>query len=190
MISELGERIMERMDRLGEEVGLLKQELMRREGLWMEEKKEMYRRIEGLEKRVVELEAMREKESGGEGREERGGGEKNREMEVAVVEKMKGIGRRLEIKEREERRNNIVIRRMEERSAEVRERVEKVMKEIGTQVEIEGIRRIRGKEGGEEEMVVVRLGSREQKRQVIERKKGLRGKQTRIEDDLTWEERK
>src|SRR5436309_11522777 len=72
MVSELGERIMERMDRLGEEVGLLKQELMRREALWMEEKKEMYRRIEGLEKRVVELEAMREKELGGKGREERG----------------------------------------------------------------------------------------------------------------------
>src|SRR5436309_2290834 len=109
MVSELGERIMERMDRLGEEVGLFKQELMRREGLWMEEKKEMYRRIEGLEKRVVELEAMREKESGGEGREERGGGEKNREMEVAGVEKMKGIGRRLEMKEREERRNNTYL---------------------------------------------------------------------------------
>ena len=67
MVSELGERIMERMDMLGEEVGLLKQELMRREGLWMEEKKEMYRRIEGLEKRVVELETMREKKLGGEG---------------------------------------------------------------------------------------------------------------------------
>src|SRR5436190_1830646 len=129
MVSELGERIMERMDRLGEEVGLLKQELMRREGIWMEEKKEMYRRIEGLEKRVVELEAMREKGLGGEGREERGGGEKNRRVEVAVVEKMKGIGRRLDIKEREERRNNIVMRRMEERSAEVRERGEEKLRE-------------------------------------------------------------
>lgn len=39
-------------------------------------------------------------------------------------------------------------------------------------------------------MVVVRLGSREQKRQVMEKKRKLKGRKERIEDDLTWEERK
>ncbi|KMQ90682.1 hypothetical protein RF55_9533 [Lasius niger] len=64
-----------------------------------------------------------------------------------------------------------------------------MMKEIGAEVEIEWIRRIRGKEGVEGEMVVVGLESRE-KRQVMEKKKVLKGKMTRIEDDLTWGERR
>lgn len=36
----------------------------------------------------------------------------------------------------------------------------------------------------------MRFVSKEQKRQVMERKKGLRGRAIRIEDDLTWRERK
>jgi len=69
-------------------------------------------------------------------------------------------------------------------------RVMKVFEAIGAEVGIEWIRRIRGKEDGEGEMVVVRLGSREQKRQVMEKKKELKGKKIRIEDNLTWGERR
>lgn len=50
---------------------------------------------------------------------------------------MKGIGRKLELKERKERRNNIVIRRLEEGEGETRGREEKVLEEIGVKVEIE-----------------------------------------------------
>ncbi|KMQ84348.1 hypothetical protein RF55_17915 [Lasius niger] len=39
-------------------------------------------------------------------------------------------------------------------------------------------------------MVVVTLGSIEQKRQVMGNKKELRGREERIDDDLTWKERK
>lgn len=66
----------------------------------------------------------------------------------------------------------------------------KVFEEIGAEIEIEWIRKIRGKEGGEGEMVVIRLGSREQKRQVIEKKKKLKGRRVRIEDDPTWAEKR
>ncbi|EFN85015.1 hypothetical protein EAI_14345 [Harpegnathos saltator] len=44
------------------------------------------------------------------------------------------------------------------------------------------------KEG--EGMVLVKLGSLEEKRKVMEAKKKLRGRRERIEDDLTMEERK
>jgi len=37
---------------------------------------------------------------------------------------------------------------------------------------------------------MVRLGNREQKRQMMEKKKDLRGKAVRIEDNLTWGERR
>lgn len=39
-------------------------------------------------------------------------------------------------------------------------------------------------------MVVARLRSREQKRQIMERKGKLKGRRVKIEDDLTWGERK
>lgn len=53
-----------------------------------------------------------------------------------VSNKMKGIDRRLEMKEREERRNNILIRRMEEGEGDIRERVEN------------NVERFRGRSGG------------------------------------------
>jgi len=77
-----------------------------------------------------------------------------------------------------------------EGEGEIRGRVEKLMEEIAVEVGIEWVRKVRGKERGEGEMVVVRLGNREQKRQVMEKKKGLRGRAVRIEDDLTWGERR
>jgi len=60
---------------------------------------------------------------------------------------MKGIGRKIELKEREERRNNIVIRRLEGGTGDPEVRVRKVFEAIGAEVKIEWIRRVRGKEG-------------------------------------------
>ncbi|KMQ90625.1 hypothetical protein RF55_9593 [Lasius niger] len=150
----------------------------------------MGEKLEALEKKVSILENRIEEGArggGGEGGKGEGG---YRGIDEETVDRMKGIGRKLELKKREERRNNIVIRRLEGGVEDTKERVGKMIKEIGAEVEIEWIRRIRGKEGVEREMVVVGLGSREQKRQVMEKKKGLKGKMTRIEDDLTWGEKR
>ncbi|KMQ87386.1 hypothetical protein RF55_13340 [Lasius niger] len=68
--------------------------------------------------------------------------------------------------------------------------VVKVLEEIGAKARIEEVRRVGRKYGKEGGMVVVKLGSREQKREIMEKKKGLKGKKIRIEDDLTWKERK
>lgn len=56
---------------------------------------------------------------------------------MRLVDKMKGIERKLELKQREERRNTIVIRRFEGGEGETRGREEKVLEEIGVKVEIE-----------------------------------------------------
>lgn len=101
-----------------------------------------------------------------------------------------GYKRKLKLKEREERRNNIVIRRLEGAEGEIREKVGKLMKKIGVEVGIEWVRNVRGKERVEGEMVVVRPGNREQKMQVMEKKTGLRGTAIKIEDDLTWGKRR
>lgn len=187
MIGEMGEMIMERMR---EEVGGLKLELWRKEGEWREEKKVMKERMEKLEGRVAEVEEKMR--GGGNARiiNEAGREEGYKILGEEMAGKMKDIGRKMEMKEREERKNNIVIRNMEEEKGELKERVEKLIEGIGAKVEIEWIRKIRGREGGRGEMVVARLGNREQKGQVMRRKSELKGRKVRIEDDLTWEERK
>jgi len=56
-------------------------------------------------------------------------------------------------------------------------------------VEIKEVRRVRGinEKGGE--MVLVKLGSEEQKGKVVGEKKILKGRKERISEDLTWRER-
>jgi len=187
MINEMGEKMMERFC---EEFRNLRLEILQRDKEWREEKKEIGHKIETMERKIKELETRlgeREKvaEGVGVGRIRGCVG-----LDEVTVDKMKEIGRKIELKDREERRNNIVIRRLEGGTGDLEVRVRKVFEAIGVEVGIEWIRRIRRKEGGEGEMVVVRLGSRKQKRQVMEKMKELKGKKIRIDDDLTWGERR
>lgn len=62
------------------------------------------------------------------------------------------------------------------------------MKEIGVKVEIEEIRRLGRNEERGTEMLWVKLGSEEQRKKVMARKRNLRGRRERI--DMTWKERK
>lgn len=63
------------------------------------------------------------------------------------------------------------------------------MREIGVEVKVEEISKIGSREEGKETWLV-KLGSEEQKREVIRRKKILKGRKERIWYDLTWKERK
>lgn len=187
MIREMGEKLMEK---LGDELGKLRLEMRQRENDWKEEREKMRESIRKLEERCKMMEDKLEKRI-----EEGGRGEERSRMDVGwldetTAEGMKSLRRKIEIREREEKRNNILIRRMEGGEGEIKERVKKMLEEIGVEAEIEWARIVKGKGRKEGDMVVVRLGSREQKRQVMEKKKGLKGKVIRIDDDLTWEERK
>ncbi|KMQ90799.1 hypothetical protein RF55_9408 [Lasius niger] len=187
MIREMGDKL---RDRLCEELEKMRLESWQREKEWNEEREKMGDKIKNLEERIMVMEAKLERgieEGGGTGE---SGKREFRWLDKTTADGMKNIRRKLEMKEREEKRNNILIRRLEGGTGEIKERVKKVFEGIGAKVEIEWVRKLRGREGREGDMVVVRLGSRDQKRQVMEKKKELRGKATRIEDDLTWEERK
>lgn len=63
-----------------------------------------------------------------------------------IEQKIKEIKKRLEWREREERKRNVVIWRVEADKGDVRGFVEKIMKEIGTNVRIKEIREIGGKQ--------------------------------------------
>ncbi|KMQ86170.1 hypothetical protein RF55_14931 [Lasius niger] len=125
--------------------------------------------------------------------------EKWREEKREMKEKIQGLEMRIqEMKGKLERKikeggslvEGGVRGGKEEREREIKKGVEKVLEKIGAKVKIEEVRRAGGKYGKEGRMVVVKLGSREQKREIMEKKKRLMGRKIRIEDDLTWEERK
>lgn len=71
------------------------------------------------------------------------------------------------------------------KGGEEKEKLEELMKDIGVEINMEDIKRIRGRTGGKE-MWWLRLESEEQKR----KKSGLKGRKERIGNDLTVMKRK
>ncbi|EFN88061.1 hypothetical protein EAI_15286 [Harpegnathos saltator] len=104
-----------------------------------------------------------------------------------------GMIRELEIridkKEREERRKNVLVRRVEIGVKGMEEGVKEVWRRMELKVEMREVKRPGNGQKEEDGMVLVKLDSLKEKRKVMEAKK-LRRRRERIEDDLTVEERK
>lgn len=71
-----------------------------------------------------------------------------------------------------------------------REVVEKIFKSVGVKAKIEKIRKLGRNEKMGTEMLWVKLGNEEQKKEILEKKRNLKGRRDRIIEDLTWKERK
>ncbi|KYN19112.1 hypothetical protein ALC57_08556 [Trachymyrmex cornetzi] len=98
-----------------------------------------------------------------------------------------GLGR---IEGGDERGEEERVRAMEEKEEELESEIEGLIKKIGAEIKIEAIRKVgKGKEGGRE-IELVQLESEEDKKRIMERKKGLKGEKIWIMYDLTWKERR
>src|SRR5436190_9747800 len=183
MIGKVGEEIREQGNKLREEMEEWRREYREQMKEWRVEKKALREEIESLVKRMEGLEAKVE-----EGRKEKKGAEggKGGRMERRVKE----IDWRWELREREERKKNIVVRGLEVREGKRREGAEKLLKDIEAKVEIMEVKKVGEDREKGSEMVIIRLGSEEQKWEVMEKKKKLRGRKERIGADLTWRERR
>lgn len=183
MREEIGEGMREQVRMLREEIEGVRRESEVREERWKREREELRNCIKGLENKMEKLakegiskgpERGKEVEEGGEG----------------LRSKVGRIERNLERQEREERRKNIIIKRVEVRNGKRKEAVEEILEKIGVKVEIKEIKRIRGGMEDTEEMVLVKLEDQEQKREIMRKKGMLKGRKERILDDWTWKERK
>lgn len=144
--------------------------------------REMEMKVESLERGRTESEGVNSGEGGVlEGR----GGEGPRNL----MGKVNAIEWRLERREREEKRGNIVMKGIKEGKEGLRVEVCKLLKEIGVVGTVEEVRRIGARRKDGTNMAVVKLGNLAMKRDVME-KKMLKGREERIEEDLTWRERK
>lgn len=79
---------------------------------------------------------------------------------------------------------------MEVRKGKREETVEEVFSSIVARVKIEEVKGLEGSMEGESETIWVRLQNDEQKREVIRKKKELKGRKQRVVEDWTWKERK
>jgi hypothetical protein len=111
--------------------------------IWKKEKKKMKGYIKELEKRMEDLEINRDSEI------ERG---MERVGESGGIEKrLKETEKKLKIKEREERKSNLIIKKLKVREGKRREAVEEIAEEIGAKVKVKEVRKFAGdKEKGRE----------------------------------------
>ncbi|XP_011871904.1 PREDICTED: golgin subfamily A member 6-like protein 2 [Vollenhovia emeryi] len=169
--------------RLGQELEDLKREFREQMKEGREEREVLRAEIEKIEKRVIELE-----KSGGNGKssEKKGG----KEGDEILKNRLKSIERKLELKEREKRRRNIIVRGLKVEGENRREKVEELMREIGVEVDILETKKIGEDREKGREMVWVKLRDEEQRGKILEKKSKLKGKKERIGEDLTWRERK
>lgn len=66
-----------------------------------------------------------------------------------------------------------------------KEAVDKLMKEIGAEAKVEKIKKLKRNEEEETKMLWVKLEKKEQRREVMEKKKRLKGSRKKIMEDLT-----
>ncbi|XP_046746434.1 golgin subfamily A member 6-like protein 6 [Diprion similis] len=175
-------------EEIREEMEKLKKQMCKREQQWIEERRELRGEVGELGKR---LEAVELRKSGElENEEERlakveqeriadeacGQKEGVAGMARKAIETVREMEWSLERKERGVRRENIILKRTN---------IVKGKEKEGVQVGVMGMWEV-----GAKGVWVAKLGSRDQKRQVMEKKRELRRRIERIEDDLTWVERK
>jgi len=92
---------------------------------------------------------------------------------------LREIERRMEKKEREERRKNVIIRGLEVKEGKRKEAVEEILKEIGVEVEVKEIWRISGDREKGREAVGVKIEEEGKRKEIWGKKKKLRGRKER-----------
>lgn len=93
-----------------------------------------------------------------------------------IERRVKYMERKIEMCEREDRKENMIIKGIEVKNERRREAVQEVLGILGVQVKVGEVRRIGGEIGKVKsmEMVLVRLESEKQKREVLREKRKLK----------------
>lgn len=175
------------------EIEKMREEMRIREEGWRKEREEMREKMERLEIEIEKLKSGIVRE--GKDKERRGGKSeviKRGEGEVKEWgERIENLERKYELKERGDRKRNILIRGLREGGEEGRRKeIKGIMEKIGVEVRLEEIRKVEAGKASKGAMIIVKVGSEGEKRKVMENKWKLRGEEIWIDNDLTWEERR
>ncbi|KMQ91847.1 hypothetical protein RF55_8240 [Lasius niger] len=140
-----------------------KMERMKLREDWKKERREWKEKIEKLEGRMEVDKEEGKNDKGRQGRER-----------VKMENRVRGMERKLERKERKERLKNVVMRGVKTWKGDLKWGVEQVLTEIGAEVRVQELRKLRT--GKEELKDMVKLGSEEERKEVLRKRRGLKGK--------------
>lgn len=184
------EKVKKGMIQINSEIEEVKRELREKEKRWERERKEMMDRIKKLEEELDNRDKGKREEKGGEIDRKVGEEEGNRDdkRDKKINERMKRLERLMKNEERDKRKKNLIFKGVKG-EGEVIDRVDKVGREIGVEIEIEEIKKI--KTGREErgEMLLVKVKTEKNKRRIMKYKKKLKGRDVWIEEDRIYKER-
>lgn len=108
-----------------------------------------------------------------------------------VERKLRGMELRMDRREREKRKKNVLVREVRRGEGMSWEReIGRIWSRMGVEGGIKGMREIGGVNREGRGMVLVELEDREKKIEVMKAKAKMRGERERLEDDLTQMERK
>lgn len=184
-------KLTEGQRKMFEEVAKLRAELVEKDEKWGEEKLRMEQTIDGLRGEVRVLKSRNEALIGTEERVRVAGGRGvGREGEVigGVAERVIRVEKKLEAREREDRRKNLIISGISGNEGNIRDKVEEVVGIVRQGIHPVEVRNLsRGERSGR---VWVRFENERDRNEVKDNSYKLRGRQEWLEDDLTWEERR
>lgn len=106
-------------------------------------------------------------------REERRKGNKERRRRLEA--KRKGLEKWKELKEREKRRRNVMVKGIEMKGEGIEGEVRKIWEELGLSARIEEIKDIGRGNGKERTIVIIKMEDRKGKMEVMRKKVALRG---------------
>ncbi|KAL6417325.1 hypothetical protein ACFW04_014576 [Cataglyphis niger] len=170
-------------ERVSEEMDKVRKEFRESEKRWVEEREEFNRRIKGLEEKMERL-GIRDTGKRERNKMVNGGGSE------AMGNRLNEMENRMERREREERRRNVLIKGVVVKEGRRRGAVEELFDNIGIKAEIKEVRKIGESVEEGREMMVVTLKNEDKKREVWNKKKLLKGRKERILEDWTWKERR
>lgn len=192
---EIREAAREQEEGLKRELEKIKKEWAEREEKWKEERREISEKIREMEGKLKVLQIGKEKRKQG----VKGGGERGwregrgREELRGMKERIRALEWDKERGEREKRGKKIVIKGIKgvKEQRDLERKVRQVIGVLGVDVKIGEMKRVEAGKRKWGEMVVVEVGSEEERRKVMESKRKLRlsgEKEVWIEKDLTWKE--
>ncbi|XP_029175403.1 golgin subfamily A member 6-like protein 7 [Nylanderia fulva] len=178
---EIREEIKEQGERIRGEMEEIRRDYKIQMERWKREKKEMIENMEGMKRRIEGLERkMEEKEEG-----ER----KKRAHREWFTEESRGNGKEMGDIRKRGKKKEYSNKRLISQRGEKKRGSRKIVRGDRGRARIMKIRKIGEDREMGREMVVVELEKEEQKWEVMEKKKRLKGRKERIDTDLTWKER-
>lgn len=173
------------------EINDIKKDMRKKESIWIEERRILTERLSRLEEKRekeendkkdwrVEIESNIEQIKNGEGN----------NASITMLPLIKTLQHKLEISERKEKRNNVIIHGMQINKKNIKEEVQSLFKtRMHVDEPIIGVRRIGYPRENFTQTIIVELGSLESKVKLMRQKHTLRGSTIYINDDLTQKER-